>query len=185
MLLMRSAERGGWDDIARYLDEWDNWAAELMETHLSYPVLAYYRSQHVNQNWLGALTTVLDTSAFAMAAATGPAAHAGELCFAIGRHALADLAYTFKAQPTPPPVDRLPLERLSELCGELALRDLSLPDEGAIRERLDELRETYEPYANALSRHLELPLPVWMPSEDVQHNWREALWHGSRVRSLP
>ena len=185
MLLMRSAERGGWDEIATYLDEWDNWAAELMETHLSYPILAYYRSQHVNQNWLAALTTVLDTSAFAMAAATGPAAHAGELCFAIGRHALADLAYAFKAQPTPPPVDRLPPERLSELCGELALRDLSLPDEGAIRERLDELRETYEPYANALSRHLELPLPVWMPSEDVQHNWREALWHGSRVRSLP
>ena len=156
-----------------------------METHLSYPILAYYRSQHVNQNWLGALTTVLDTSAFAMAAATGPAAHAGELTFAIGRHALADLAYTFKAQPTPPAVERLPPERLTELCGELALRDLSLPDEGAIRERLDELRHTYEPYANALSRHLELSLPAWMPSEDVQHNWREALWHGGRVRSLP
>jgi hypothetical protein len=185
MLLMRSAERGGWDEIATFLDEWDNWTAELMETHLSYPILAYYRSQHLNQNWLGALTTIVDTSAFAMAAAPPPASHAGELCFAIGRHALADLAYTFKATPAPPPGDRLPPERLTELCGELAMRDLPLPDESDIRERLDELRETYEPYARALSRHLELSLPAWMPSDDVQHNWREALWHGGRARSLP
>ena len=185
-LLMRSAERGGWEEVATYLDEWDNWTAELMETHLSYPVLAYWRSQHVNQHWLVALTTVVDTSAFAMAAAPGPAAHAGELMFAIGRHALADLAYTFNAKPRPPAADRLPPAVLSELCEELMQRDLEIADEEAVRERLDQLRSTYEPYATALAEHLAVTLPAWMPTDDSQRNWEEALWQSRRkVRSLP
>src|SRR5205807_2956635 len=154
MLLIRSAERGGWDEIATYLDEWDNWAAELMETHLSYPILAYYRSQHVNQNWLVALTTVVDTSAFAMSTAPAPAAHAGELTFAIGRHALADLAYTFRVTPRSPADERLPDAVLGELYGELARSDLELVDEDSVRQRLTDLRRTYEPYAYALARHL-------------------------------
>jgi hypothetical protein len=185
-LLIRTADRGGWDEIATYLDEWDNWTAELMETHLSYPILAYYRSQHVNQNWLAALTTVVDTSAFAMATAPGPAAHAGELTFAIGRHALADLAYTFRVTPRPPSEDRLPDSVLHELCDELSERDLELADEEAARVRLTELRHTYEPYANALAEHLAVPLPSWMPADGSQRNWEAALWHSRRaVRSLP
>ncbi len=185
-LLMRSAERGGWDEIATYLDEWDNWTAELMETHLSYPVLAYWRSQHVNQNWLVGLTAVLDTAAFAMAAAPPPAAHAGELMFAIGRHALADLSYTFNAKPRPPGADRLPPLVLSELYDELSRRDLEMVEEEAVRERLFELRSSYEPYANALAQHLALSLPSWMPTENVRRNWEEAMWHSRRgVSSLP
>ncbi|MBV9212460.1 MAG: two pore domain potassium channel family protein [Actinobacteria bacterium] len=185
-LLMRSADRGGWEEIATYLDEWDTWTAELMETHLSYPVLAYYRSQHVNQNWLTALTAAVDTSAFAMAAAPAPAAHAGELTFAIGRHALADLAYTFRAEPRGPGEERLPRETLSDLYDDLAERDLDLVDLDLVRERLTQLRSTYEPYANALSQHLAVPLPSWMPRDDAQRNWEEALWQSRRgVSSLP
>src|SRR3954452_8150900 len=97
-LLYRSGRRGGWTDLDAYLAEWENWAAELMETHLSYPQLAFYRSQHVNQNWLAALVTVLDPSAFAIAVAP-ERTPAAELTFAIGRHAVADLAYAFRAQP--------------------------------------------------------------------------------------
>ncbi|TML37301.1 MAG: two pore domain potassium channel family protein [Actinobacteria bacterium] len=185
-ILMRSADRGGWEEIATYLGEWDNWAAELMETHLSYPILGYYRSQHLNQSWLAALTTVVDTSAFAMATAPAPAAHAGELTFAIGRHALADLAYTFRVTPHSPADDRLPDAVLHELCSELAERDLELTDEESARMRLTELRRTYEPYANALAEHLAVNLPSWMPAGDAQRNWEAALWQSRRaVRSLP
>ena len=56
-LLERSALRGGWAELDDYLREWETWTAELMKTHLSYPILGYFRSQHVNQNWLAALTT--------------------------------------------------------------------------------------------------------------------------------
>lgn len=183
-LLMRSAERGGWDEIAAYLGEWDDWAAELMETHLSYPILAYYRSQHLNQNWLAAMTAILDTSAVAMAAEPGPAGYAAELTFAIGRHALADLAFTFGAEPRAPDDDRLPEDVFAELYRELVDRELPLPDQKEMRERVDELRASYEPYANALADRLLLPLPSWMPTDDSQHNWVEALWQ-TRHRATP
>jgi len=41
----------------------------LLQAHLSYPMLAYYRSQHPNQSWLAALTTVVDVSALAILSA--------------------------------------------------------------------------------------------------------------------
>ena len=183
-LLMRSAERGGWDEIAAYLSEWDDWAAELMETHLSYPILTYYRSQHVNQSWLAAMTAVLDTSAFTMAAEAGPATHAAELTFAMCRHCLADLAFTFGASPSPPGEDRLPPEAFAELYRELSERDLPMPDEDVVREHVDELRDTYERYANVLADRLVLSLPPWMPTEDSRHNWVEAQWD-TRHKATP
>ena len=42
------------------LAEWERWAAELLESHVSYPILCYYRSQHDNQSWLSALVAVLE-----------------------------------------------------------------------------------------------------------------------------
>ena len=55
----------------RFLVEWERWAAELLESHLSFPVLSYYRSQHDNQSWLAALTAILDTCALLLARCTG------------------------------------------------------------------------------------------------------------------
>src|SRR5207302_1571326 len=57
--------RGEWPDqeaLTVLLREWERWSAEVLESHLSYPVLSYYRSQHDNQSWLAALTTILDAS---------------------------------------------------------------------------------------------------------------------------
>src|ERR1700731_4771873 len=47
--------------------DWERWAAEVLESHLSYPALSFFRSQHNNQSWLGALTKILDASALVMA----------------------------------------------------------------------------------------------------------------------
>lgn len=53
-LLARSGMRGGWQELDEYLRECETWTAELMETHLPYPILGYFRSQRVNQNWRSA-----------------------------------------------------------------------------------------------------------------------------------
>jgi hypothetical protein len=184
-LLLREEPGSAWEDLHTYLAEWEEWAAELMETHLAYPVLAYFRSQHVNQSWLSALTAVLDTCAFTLAAAPVTVRPA-ELTFAIGRHALADLAYTFRATPAVPdrPTDRLSeaeLDRLWEIAEE---HGLALAEPGPARERLDELRGMYEPYAEALARSLELPLPAWLGEETVE-NWRLSTWRTRRVERIP
>jgi hypothetical protein len=172
-LLVRSATLQGWDDLDEYLSEWEAWAAELMETHLSYPSLAFFRSQHLNQNWLAALTCVLDAAAFAMASAPPDAPTEGaQLSFAIGRHALADLGGAFNARPTPPLDERLTDIDQAELRGRLEAEGMELADPEAAALKLAKLRASYEPLAVALSQTLALALPVWIPGEDASSNWR-------------
>jgi hypothetical protein len=181
-LLYRSARRGGWPDLDAYLAEWENWAAELMETHLSYPLLAFYRSQHVNQNWLAALVTVLDTSAFAITVAP-ERTPAAEVTFAIARHAIADLAYTFRAHSEGPEAERLDAAGFEQLRAKMAEAGLDVAEPAESRARLAELQELYEPYAVALSERLALPLPDWIREERTE-NWRIAAWRTREEKLL-
>lgn len=178
-LLERSGERGGWADLDEYLLEWETWTAELLETHLSYPILGYFRSQHVNQNWLAALTTIVDASAYALAYGPDGWTEAAELTFRIGGHALGDLAHTLSTRrverdPEPRSRDRLPSEDLAELRGRLEGSGLhsDASSEEASEKRLAELRSRYEPFAIALARHLALELPDWLPRGEVRDEWR-------------
>ena len=64
--LLRRHGRGRIQDgLGDFLQEWEVWSAQLMETHLSYPVLCFFRSQHDNQSWLAAFTAILDVCALA------------------------------------------------------------------------------------------------------------------------
>ncbi len=170
--VIRAARGGGWPELDRYLAQWEAWAAELMETHLSYPVLGWFRSQHVNQNWLAALVCVLDTCAFARAAAPdGEPTSGAELTFAIGRHALSDLRHTFDAQT--PQIDRLDDDDLDRLCERLRGEGLTL--RVIDREHFAQTRASDEPQAAGIATALALPLPGWMPAEEADTNWRRAL----------
>ena len=177
-LLERSSQRGGWRELGDYLHEWETWTAELMETHLSYPILAYFRSQHVGQNWLAALTTVVDASAYGIAFGPYKESEAAELTFRIGRHALADLSFVFDRRGTgrasASQRQRLSPESLGELHSRLDDSGLHSKDTEEARRTLDDLRQTYEPYAISLSGFFRLPLPDWLPPEDVKGYWQLA-----------
>jgi hypothetical protein len=164
-LLTHSADRHRWSELDSYLEEWETWAAELMETHLSYPILCYFRSQHVSQSWLAGLTVILDTAAVRIASSGQDGAVSAELTLAIGRHALADLAFVFGVASSGDLPERLGTEEFERLY-ELASRCASVTTEPpAVRARLDELRATYEPNAAALADYLALPMPDWMPTD--------------------
>lgn len=161
VLLHRVADRERWLELERDLRDWEAWVAELMETHLSYPILGWYRSQHVKQNWLAALTAMTDVAAFVTAVEMDGEVEAAELTYAIGQHALADLALQYRVKPGP--VERLTEEQFTKLY-RLVERALSNPvpcDEA--RERLRELRKAYEPRAQAMAELLALDLPPWLP----------------------
>src|SRR5947207_14047187 len=113
LLLHQAIGRQHWQELKGELQAWEEWAAELMETHLSYPLLGFYRSQHVSQNWLAALTAMVDVAAFVKSIAPEGELEAAEITFAIGRHALADLAHQYGLDPVP--VDRLPDGDFDEL----------------------------------------------------------------------
>lgn len=174
-LLRRQPVAGNLEDLAGLLAEWERWSAELLESHLSYPVLAYFRSQHGNQSWLAAVTTILDTSALLQVACDGPVARQAHLTFAIARHAVVDLAQVFSARQPERLGERLSEVEWAQLVEQLgsAGRVMNTPGN---RARLFELRLLYEPYVSALSQYLLLPLPEWTRRADHPDNWQGAPW---------
>jgi hypothetical protein len=162
--------------LDRLLLEWERWSADLMESHISYPVLCYYRSQHSNQSWLGALTAILDTSALVLAGVDGVVPRQAQLTFAIARHALVDLAETFRTPPDSPQPDRLPPESLKQLRSALADAGVRLREGADADQKLAELRGLYEPFVNALAKHLLIPIPPWVTTADRLDNWQISAW---------
>jgi hypothetical protein len=160
------------DKLERQLADWEEWGAELLESHLSYPVLAYFRSQHTNQSWLGALTTIVDASAVVMVSSKGDLKRQAELAFAIGQHAMKDLCAVFRKDPKPPNPDRLPQQDFAKLRTALVKGPIPLQFDAESEEKLRKLRSAYEPYANSLSVHFMMPLPKWVPVGAVHHNWQ-------------
>jgi len=175
-LLRRHSYAHGADALRELLKEWELWSAELMESHLSYPVLAYFRSQHDNQSWVASLTAILDTCALIMVGIDGACERQAELTFAIARHAVVDLSQVFGTPPRPLPQDRLSAAELTHIRDVLAQHGLKLHDGPAANARLIELRHMYEPYIFALAAYLNQSLPPWIPQKKGKDNWQTTAW---------
>jgi hypothetical protein len=164
VLLHQAIGRQRWRELERELGAWEEWAAELMETHLSYPLLGFYRSQHVSQNWLAALTAMVDVAAFVKATAPEGKVAAADVTFAIGRHAFADLALQFRLEPGTVQ-ERLTRDDFDNLYAIVETAAEDAIDRETAHRRLRGLREEYEPNAEALGRFLALDLPRWLPAD--------------------
>jgi len=175
-LLRRHAYPGGNEALRQLFKDWEFWAAELMESHLSYPVLAFFRSQHDNQSWIAALTAILDGCALVKVAITDTCRRQAELTFAIARHAAVDLSQVFKTRPRALPHNRLPAEDLKRIRDMLASYGLRAGDISEMGERLAELRNMYEPYLFGLAEYLSLTLPPWIPPAKGKDNWQTTAW---------
>ncbi len=158
------------------LVEWEEWALDLLQNHLSYPMLAYYRSQHPNQSWLAALTAVVDVSALVTLTAEHDLKRQAQFTFAAGRHALVHTASLFRARPRPPEPDRLAAKDFPRLCAVIAGAQTPLHPERLAEAELAALRSMYEPYAHALGAYFRMALPDWIPSETATDNWEIPSW---------
>ena len=175
-LLRRHAEAGHLEGVGELLKDWERWAADLMESHLSYPVLCYYRSQHDNQSWLASLVCVLDTCALVMVGVNGAHEWQARLTFAMARHALVDISQIFGTRPVSFERERMTEEELAHLRSALKGWGLTLRAGADADDRLRSLRRLYEPYANGLSCHLLIPLPPWLPAHARADNWQTSAY---------
>jgi Ion channel len=166
-LLRRHGFDGGDEAIIVLLSEWERWSAELLESHISYPILCYYRSQHDNQSWLSALTAILDACSLLITSVEETPVRQAQLTFAMARHALVDLALVFhlkekKLWAEQAKIDRLPAGDFRRLCELLSDTEIRLCGDPASEERLRAMRALYEPYANALAAYLGVAVPAWV-----------------------
>jgi hypothetical protein len=167
-LLFRHNFNGGHHALTALLADWERWCAAMLETHISYPILCYYRSQHDNQSWLAALTSVLDTCALLITTIEGPSTRQAQLTFAIGRHTLVDIGHVFRQENVEKrmrsePLVRLQDEEFSRLCDLLGKAGFSLCGDIGARDRLTAIRVLYEPHACSMANYLRLKLPAWAP----------------------
>lgn len=160
--------------LQQFLHDWEHWCAELMESHLSYPTLAFFRSQHEHQSWVAAITMLLDACSIILAGPKELPHQTARLTFAIARHAVVDLSQNLDANPRNVAFasrltesDRVVMHRLLNESGVTWHADYD--------KKLDELRALYEPYAAALAHRLEMPLPPWLPPEQ-QDDWETSIW---------
>jgi len=175
-MLRRHGHEKGMEALRQLLHEWERWSAEFLEGHLSYPVLAYFRSQHDNQSWLGALTAILDTCALVIAGVEGACERQAELTFAMARHAVVDLSLVFKTEPREPRQDRLPMDKLDDLRALLIANGLKLRESEEAGQKLAELRWMYEPYIHALATYFQVTVPPWIIRENRPDNWQASVW---------
>ncbi|MBJ6723853.1 potassium channel family protein [Geomesophilobacter sediminis] len=178
-MLIRHSHDQAMDALTQLLHDWERWSAEFLEGHLSYPVLAYFRSQHDNQSWLGALTAILDTCALVMVVLEGTCVRQAELTFAMARHAVVDLSLVFQRAPRTGRKDRLSAEEFTAMTAALKEAGLKLKNGGETEEHLRELRQLYEPYLKGLSVYFRVTLPPWYIAEKVPDNWQVSGWDKS------
>jgi hypothetical protein len=186
-LMRRHGFDGGDLAIIVLLSEWERWSAELLESHISYPILCYYRSQHDNQSWLSALTAILDACSLLITSVEETPARQAQLTFAMARHAVVDLALVFhlkerKQWAEQVKIDRLPKADFRRLCQLLSNTEIRLCGDPASEERLRAMRALYEPYAHALSEYLGVPLPVWVAEPKIADPKKTDQW--TKVASL-
>jgi ion channel len=180
-LLLRLAGRTedpGMDQpvLDEVLRDWERWAAELLEAQISYPVLTFFRSQHSNQSWLGALTTILDVTSLVLTGIEGVHPGQAKLTFAMARHAAVDLAQVVNAKHDPNASDRLPEEEFEAVRKTLENVGLRLRADEYARAKLTRLRSMYEPYVHATGNNLVMKLPPWRFAEKTRDNWQAGPW---------
>ena len=175
-LLTRAASSPDQRTLDQLFRDWERWAAEVLESHLSYPVLSFYRSQHSNQSWLGALTVVLDATALVIAGIDGMSTEQARWTFKMARHAVVDLAQVVQARHDSSAVERLTPEDLVQIRTQLAEKGLRLRSDAEAEQKLTQLRMQYEPYAIAMAKNLYISLPPWIRRDPIKDNWQAGPW---------
>jgi hypothetical protein len=161
------------DNIFR---DWERWSADLLSSHISYPVLCFFRSQHSNQSWLAALTVMLDVTSLVLAGIDGIQKEQAKLTFAMARHAVVDLTQVVNASYDPHRGERLTDEGLEALRKHLAEAGMRLQQDETADQKLRKLRSLYEPYSDALAQRLLLSVPPWLRVDIKKDNWQSGPW---------
>jgi hypothetical protein len=161
------------DEVLR---DWERWSGELLESHISYPALSFFRSQHSNQSWLGALMAMLDVTSLLLTGIEGIHPGQAKLTFAMARHAAVDLAQVVNARYDPQAAERLTDAGLDRLRETLAAAGLKLRPGDEARQKLNRLRSMYEPYIHSTAKNLMIVLPQWQHPEKLRDNWQAGPW---------
>jgi hypothetical protein len=166
-LIGNHARRNAMDRLDTLLAAWEQWSAELLESHVSYPMLSYYRSQHSDHSWLAAMAVVMDTCALRVAGAGGFDEFQAERTLAMCTATIRSITDVLHIRPPELYNDRLSARAFYALTEQLRQSELPV-GEGDVWGRLSKVRNGYDPLLAAMAEYFVIELPAWVPSASVE-----------------
>ncbi len=140
--------------------EWEVWAAEVLDTHVAYPILPYFRSSHDNASWVSALGAVLDAAALVLTCVEdGPTGEA-TMVQRIGGHVVEDLSNFFGWRQVP--VALVERTEFDEARVRLADAGWALRDADVAWDRFVTLRSGYAARLNEMALFWVTPPALWI-----------------------
>jgi hypothetical protein len=163
--VLRYSKLGLMNDMGPILREAQQWMAEVMETHLAYPVLTYFRSSHDDESWVGTLGAILDATTLLITTVDLDHRGQAEIAQRLGTHLVRDFRGFFRL----PPDQSAGVEYDEFATAYAALRDIGVP--------LHPLEEAWPAFAERRARYAA-------PLDAMARWWRipPARWIGDRSR---
>jgi hypothetical protein len=159
-MLEAASKLGLKDDMARIFVEWEKWAAEVLDSHMAYPLLAYFRSSHDSESWISALGAVLDASTLVLTTVTDIPRGPAQMMYAMGRHAVEDLSRFFRIPPDHQPgVERYEFDEARERLAAAGYTLLAPDDSWTAFARL---RSEYALPLNDMAKWFAAPPTQWI-----------------------
>ena len=168
-LIALHSRHGDLERLYRFFAEWEVWTAEILESHVSYPMLAYFRSQHAGQSWVTALGVVLDAASLTAACVHGAEHQEPYLMYRRGRRAVEEISLRLQGAAYGQELAESWLNReLFEIAyGRLQHMDLPLRDVDDAWDRLQRLRTVSGVQLQSLIDYLVAPAGFWGHSAEL------------------
>jgi hypothetical protein len=165
-ILRRHQSVGILDNLPTLYTEWEQWAADVAESHTNYPILVSFRSPHPLRSWIVGLLAVADSAALYSALCPSAAPSEARLCIRMGFNCMRDIAEAIGIPFDPDPLPTDPIElTFEEFRGAVAqLEETGFPIERSVEEAWPHFRGwrvNYESVAYALADFAVAPPGPW------------------------
>lgn len=159
-LLETHGRLGMVDDLVRIFTSWELWAAEVLDSHLAYPLLGFFRSSHDNESWVSALGALLDAATLCMTTVEGVPVGPATMMRSVGAHLVEDVtAYFGLPHEHDPGVER---SEFDEARARLAAAGFRLREAEAAWGQFTTLRGEYSGDLNAMAGFWAVPPAQWI-----------------------
>ena len=139
--------------------DWERWGVEVLDSHVAYPLLGFFRSSHDNLSWISALGTVLDAASLVLTTIEGIPRGEAKLFKRVGAHLVEDIFNLGFRASDGGSLDRSDFdaacERLAEAGYTLAAGDHAWP-------AFEAARATYAPRLEAMAAYWATPATSWL-----------------------
>jgi len=158
-LLHRMGSAGASSSLHGLFAEWERWVADVLESHMSYPLLTLFRSPHDNTSWVTSLGSVLDAATLLLTAVEDEPDERAILMYGTGVHAVEDLFYYLRLTERETVIQR---DEFEDVLGVMKDDGFAVRPVDDAFARFTQKRAKYAPRLDALAVLLAATPTLWI-----------------------